>query len=59
MPLIPFRFRSIPRWLYDGDGLFDHNRIKGKSKRFHRKKQIRKMLKTALWSPRDNGASDY
>lgn len=58
MPLLPFRFRSIPPYQYCGDGMFSSDRIVGREKRHWRKKQIRKFLKTALWSPRDNGASD-
>ncbi len=42
---IPFKFRKITPYTYDGDARFPYNRIKGKSKRYERKKQIRKFLK--------------
>jgi hypothetical protein len=41
----PFSFRSISAYLYDGDGMFRYDRIKGKNKRRERKKQLRRFAK--------------
>lgn len=44
MNLIPFSFRHVPRYQFDGDGRFPHNRIKGADKRYLRKRQIKKYV---------------
>lgn len=41
---IPFRFRKLPLYTYDYDGMFPTLRIVGKDKRYERKKQIRRYL---------------
>ena len=42
---IPFKFRSIPAYVYDGDGRFPTAIIVGRDKRMERKAQIRRFLK--------------
>jgi hypothetical protein len=42
---IPFRFRKIPKWQFDGDGQYSENRITGKDKRILRKRQIKNYLR--------------
>lgn len=42
---IPFRFRKVTNYQFDGDGRFPTNRIVGKDKRRLRKKQIKRYLK--------------
>lgn len=42
---IPFRFRKLPHYLYDYDGVYAKNRIVGRDKRRERKKQLRRYLR--------------
>ena len=42
---IPLSFRHVPRYQYDGDGRFPHNKIKGADKRYLRKRQIKMYIK--------------
>lgn len=41
---IPFRFRKVPPYVFDGDGRFPGLRILGRDKRMMRKRQIRRAL---------------
>lgn len=41
---IPFRFRKVPMYVYDGDGQFPTTKIVGRDKRRMRKKQIKRYL---------------
>lgn len=42
---VPFRFRKIPAYVFDGDGRFGDAKIVGRDKRMMRKKQIKHFLK--------------
>lgn len=43
---VPFKYRSLPPYAFDGDGRFPFARIKGFWKRLLRKRQIKRYLKT-------------
>jgi hypothetical protein len=42
---IPFRFRKVPPYEFDGDGQFPDNRIVRREKRMMRKKQFKRYFK--------------
>jgi hypothetical protein len=44
VPKVPFRFRKIPPYVFDGDGQFPEARIIRKNKKRFKKKQIKKYL---------------
>ena len=43
---IPFSLRKVTPFIYDGDGRFPKDRIKGRDKRYERKRQFKRYFKS-------------